>query len=265
MQSYNVKITSNVTTLEVTDYPQSDPVTILLGKIDKETNANKPQGSASLEGAEFTFKYYTVQANKDPATMGLKPTRQWVMRTDERGFTRLSEKYKVPNVPQDEFYKLNGVVTLPLGTITIQETKAPKGYAINPEIFVRQIKLNETADGVETYNVPTIPETIIHGGVLIEKWDSELNKKEPQGGASLKGTKLDLISENANAVVVKGKTYQKGEVITTLTTDQDGKAQTEKDLLPFGTYKIKEKLRRLDIRMQGRLSGRSKLKKIKPL
>ena len=241
MQSYNVKITSNVTTLEVTDYPQSDPVTILLGKIDKETNANKPQGSASLEGAEFTFKYYTVQTNKDPATMGLKPTRQWVMRTDERGFTRLSEKYKVPNVPQDEFYKLNGVVTLPLGTITIQETKAPKGYAINPEIFVRQIKLNETADGVETYNVPTIPETIIHGGVLIEKWDSELNKKEPQGGASLKGTKLDLISENANAVVVKGKTYQKGEVITTLTTDQDGKAQTEKDLLPFGTYKIKEK------------------------
>ena len=57
----------------------------------------------------------------------------------------------------------------------------------------------------------------------------------------MKGTKLDLISENANAVVVKGKTYQKGEVITTLTTDQDGKAQTEKDLLPFGTYKIKEK------------------------
>ena len=46
--------------------------------------------------------------------MGLKPTRQWVIRTDERGFTRLSEKYKVPNVPQDEFYKLNGVVTLPI-------------------------------------------------------------------------------------------------------------------------------------------------------
>ena len=241
MQSYNVKITSNVTTLEVTDYPQSDPVSILLKKIDENTDADKPQGSASLEGAEFTIKYYTVQTDKDPATIGLQPARQWVMKTDDRGFTRLSEKYKVPNVPQDEFYKLDGVVTLPLGTITIQETKAPKGYAINPEIFVRQIKLNETADGVETYNVPTIPETIIHGGVLVEKWDSELNKKDPQGGASLKGTRLDLISENEHEVLVKGKTYKKGDVITTLTTDQDGKAQTEKDLLPFGTYKIKEK------------------------
>lgn len=36
---------------ELMDYPQKDPVNILLGKVDKETNKNKPQGSASLEGA----------------------------------------------------------------------------------------------------------------------------------------------------------------------------------------------------------------------
>ena len=239
MQSYNVKITSNVTTLEVIDYPQSDPVSIVLGKIDKETNKDKPQGSSSLAGAEFTVKYYKGFHDTDPATKGIKAERIWKFKTDEKGICLFSEKFKLPS---DPFYLSSfGAPTIPLGTITIQETKAPKGYLINPEIFIRRIEAQGNAEIVETYNVPTIPETIIHGGVLVEKWDSELNKKDPQGGASLKGTRLDLISENEHEVLVKGKTYKKGDVITTLTTDQDGKAQTEKNLLPFGTYKIKEK------------------------
>ncbi|MDU2936266.1 MAG: prealbumin-like fold domain-containing protein [Clostridiales bacterium] len=40
------------------DLPQMDPVGILLGKVDAETNQNKPQGSATLQGAQFTVKYY---------------------------------------------------------------------------------------------------------------------------------------------------------------------------------------------------------------
>ena len=46
------------TTVELQDMPQADPVSVVLGKVDKDTNANKPQGSASLDGAEFTVKYY---------------------------------------------------------------------------------------------------------------------------------------------------------------------------------------------------------------
>lgn len=36
------------TTKTFTDKPQSDPIGVLLGKVDKTTNANKPQGSASI-------------------------------------------------------------------------------------------------------------------------------------------------------------------------------------------------------------------------
>lgn len=36
------------TTKTFTDKPQSDPVGVLLGKVDKTTNANKPKGSASI-------------------------------------------------------------------------------------------------------------------------------------------------------------------------------------------------------------------------
>lgn len=72
---YPVTINSSQTTrVDVKDYPQSDPVSILLGKVDKDTTQNMPQGSASLEGAEFTIKYYAVQSDKDPAETGKKPS-----------------------------------------------------------------------------------------------------------------------------------------------------------------------------------------------
>ena len=35
-----------------------DPVGVLLGKIDKETNQNKPEGSLPMEGALFEVKFY---------------------------------------------------------------------------------------------------------------------------------------------------------------------------------------------------------------
>ncbi|MFR5070439.1 MAG: prealbumin-like fold domain-containing protein [Eubacteriales bacterium] len=53
----------------------------------------------------------------------------------------------------DEFYyNSHGSVTLPIGTITIQETKAPEGYLLNPEIFIRQITSDGLSEGVNTYN-----------------------------------------------------------------------------------------------------------------
>lgn len=141
------------------DYPQSDPVGILLGKVDKETNKNKPQGSASLEGAEFTVKYYKGLYDEDPAKSGQTPARTWVLKTDSDGYCRLSDDYKVSG---DVFYKnSNGTVVLPVGTITIQESKAPTGYFINNELFVRKITTSGNAEKVETYDYPEVNEKVI--------------------------------------------------------------------------------------------------------
>ena len=139
---------------ELVDYPQSDPVAILLGKVDKKTNQNKPSGSASLEGAEFTVKFF---AGENPNTNGT-PTRSWVLRTDKDGYADLSDQYKVSG---DAFYKNSkGTIVLPIGTLTIQETKAPQGYYINNEVFVRKITSSGTAEDVNTYNQPTVPEQV---------------------------------------------------------------------------------------------------------
>ena len=141
------------------DYPQSDPVRVVLGKVDKETNKNKPQGSASLEGAEFTVKYYKGLYDEDPATKGQTPARSWVLKTNENGFATLSGKYKVSG--DDFYYASTGDPTLPVGTITIQETKAPTGYFINNEVFVRKIVAGGNKEGVDTYNQPEVLEKVI--------------------------------------------------------------------------------------------------------
>lgn len=141
------------------DYPQSDPVRILLGKVDKETNKNKPQGSASLAGAEFTVKYYKGLYDSDPAKSGQVPTRSWVLKTNSNGKAYLNKDYKVSG--DDFYYASNGDPTFPIGTVTIQETKAPTGYFINNEVFVRKITTSGSVEGVDTYNQPEILEKVI--------------------------------------------------------------------------------------------------------
>ena len=213
---------NQTTTLHVTDKAQNDPVAILLGKIDAETTQNMPQGSASLAGAEFTVKYYSDFYNTDPAQAGAKPVRTWILKTDENGFAYLSPEWKVSG--DDLYYNSAGRPTLPLGTITIQETKAPKGYMLNSEVFIRQIKGDGSAlEGVETYNMPTIPETPQKGIIKIAKKSSEAE----YGTATLKGAEYGVYKDKA----CKDK-------VDTLITDAKGAAQSKE--LPLGNYYVKE-------------------------
>lgn len=204
-QVHPVTVTAGRTSIvKVKDIPTLDPVGVLLGKIDKETNQNKPQGSASLEGAEFTVKYYQTLSDSDPGQAGQSPERTWVFRTDKDGFCEYNTQYLVSG---DELYLApSGVPSLPLGTITIQETKAPEGYIINPEIFVIPITSNnDGSEFIYTYNQPKIPETLLTldivkvlkgkdtpiPGVVFLHTDSKGNQEEvttdEKGQAVLKG------------------------------------------------------------------------------
>ena len=234
--TYQVTVTSGQTaTVYVTDAPQSDPITILLQKQDADTGLAAPQGDTSLKDAEFTVKYFAGYYDTNPEDLGVQPTRQWILRTDKNGVILLMDNFKVSG---DEFYYHAGIVTLPLGTVTLQETKAPEGYLLNSEIFVRQITSDGSAESVQTYNAPTIPETAIRGGVQVRKADAENNTA--QGNGTLTGAQIEIINESTNAVEVNGVTYQPGEVVLTLTTGEDGTAATSADALPYGHYRYRE-------------------------
>lgn len=156
-----------------TDKPMDDPAAIVIQKKDKYTG-NTIKGKKTLAGAQFTIKYYDgfYDRNNLPA----RATRTWVIETKER--TRpngskvyqagLSDTYKVGG---DNFYKVDGAITIPRGTITIQETKAPDGY--RNDLNMTDTKGNSTVNGVYLAQV-TKPGDLstLMGGQTFEGSDS---------------------------------------------------------------------------------------------
>ncbi|WP_270458602.1 MSCRAMM family protein [Faecalimonas umbilicata] len=206
---HKVEVTANQTAeLKVTDVPQMDPVGVLLGKVDQETNQNKPQGSASLEGAEFTMKCYAVDPStnggQDPAEQGHQPKRAWVFRTDKDGFCEYSTQFFVRG---DELYlSPGGVPSLPMGVVTLQETKAPEGYLLNPTVYVIPITSeNNGSEFVYTYNAPTIPESIL--SLEIIKKEKGIDRPIPGvvfTHTDPDGKKTDVTTNEKGSVTLKG-------------------------------------------------------------
>ena len=231
------------TTTQVKDQPVDDPISMMVGKYDgdKEYNANNlPQGSASLEGAEFTIEYFdTVDYDSYDALKkaGVEPTRTWVVRTNEKGYASLSEQFVVSG---DELYhSLAGDVCLPRGSVAVYESKAPVGYKLNENVNFQKIDEDYATGGHITFNMPEIPESVIRGGVSVQKLDSETGQT-PQGGADFSGITFSIVNDNPNAVTVDGKSFNPGQTVKTIVTDKNGVAKTPADCLPYGKYIIRE-------------------------
>lgn len=129
VQSFTVTDGQN-TALSVSDTPTNDPVAITLTKIDSATG-EAAQGGASLEGAEFTVKFYA--GFYDAGNLPANATRTWVIKTvkasNEKFVAKLNKTCKVSG---DDFYtNAAGTAILPLGTLSIEETKAPEGYKLD--------------------------------------------------------------------------------------------------------------------------------------
>ena len=80
---------------------------------------------------------------------------------------------------------------------------------------------------------------VVRGGIDISKEDSQTGTT-PQGNASFAGIDFEIVNRSANPVVVGGTTYAVGEVVMTVTSDDSGHASTGSDVLPYGTYEVKE-------------------------
>ena len=129
VQSFTVTDGQN-TALSVSDTPVNDPVAITLTKIDSATGETA-QGGASLEGAEFTVKYYAGFYNA--GNLPANATRTWVIKTVKASNGKfVAMLNKTCKVSGDDFYtNAAGTAILPLGTLSIEETKAPEGYKLD--------------------------------------------------------------------------------------------------------------------------------------
>lgn len=232
------------------EQPVNDPLAIQITKADMDSGESSPQGNASLEGAEFTVKYYNALYDK-VSDLPEKAARTWVLATqkDSRGGYRamLTEKYKVSG---DDFYvDTDGTVVLPLGTITIQETKAPDGYLLegatlidkdgntsNVEngVFISKITQNGNIASLVAGNFPIVKDEVKKHHIEIEKVALD------QEGNTTPLNNAEFTIKLKNDVTEKGwdsaETY---DVVTTANIDgKDGQAVTND--LPFGTYIARE-------------------------
>ena len=209
----------------ITDMPGNDPITLLLSK---RTADGHGSGNTRLEGAEYTVKYYDTLSDTDPAQTGSTAKYKWVFKTDANGRIRLTSDYLVSG-SDGLIVNTAGRYTLPLGTITIQESKAPEGYLINDTIYIAQTKLDTNI--VVTTNLPTddkaAQETPYEGTISIQKFLGGSNAVK----ASEPDAEFQIYLKSAGSYDASPEDSRQ-----TITTDANGYAITKR--LPYGTYTI---------------------------
>ena len=259
---YTVTVTSGETaTLRVKDEPKFDPLSIKLQK----KSADTPDKELSLEGAEYTVKYYK---EKTEDTTGLTPFRTWIFKTDKYGQILIRDKWKIGG---DELFKEDDGTTVGLyGTYTFEETKAPKGYVKTDGIISTQIidsnnqgqvvnvlkdvvdneklitvevdKVSEETTGVKTKIGGAIMQLKKADGTVIETWTTEKDKSKVFKG--LEAGKYILHEKKAPKGYVTAKDIefevsavsevQKIEMIDEITSTRFEKKDAEKGTLLAG-------------------------------
>ena len=199
---YTITVTSGQTsTLRVSDEPIFDPLSLRVQKKAAET----PNKELSLEGAEYTVKYYK---EKTEDITGLTPFRTWVFTTKKLGNNfigfKIDDQYKIGG---DELFKNeNGIPVGLAGTYTVEETKAPAGFVKTDGISSTQIidsdhhgqAINVLKDVIDEEKVITVEvdkvseettgvKTKISGatmqlkkadGTVVETWTTEKDKSK---------------------------------------------------------------------------------------
>ena len=232
-----------------TDTPLNDPLRITLNKVSPDSEV--VENPASLEGAEFTIKYYAGQFTMD--TLPTTPTRTWVVKTaliGGRYVTTLDDSLKVEG---DPFYLDGGIPTLPLGTITVEETKAPAGYTLQNKML--SAGGQEVANGIALFNITendqhiaavvggneyTVVEGVVRGGL-------EIQKKDADTGANVGIAIFEIINKNNFDVVARDAdgnvlgTAEAGQALNyAITTDANGHWKSSDNFLPVGDYELVE-------------------------
>ncbi len=207
----------------------------------KVTSVSDDAGTPPLANAEFTVTYF--DGYHDVNSLPSSPTRTWILKSDANGNVTLNDNTKVSG---DAFYtNVSNAPVLPLGTIAIQETKAPEGFFLEGQ--TPDSASNYTAPchvytitGSGGFDAPLIANQMRRAGISIQKHDSATGTT-PQGDATLAGMRFQVVNANQTPVMVNGVSYGPGAVIgNELVTNEQGQASTASDYLPLGTYEIRE-------------------------
>ena len=240
-QTVTVAAGSPGQTFQVADEPLYGTLNDLVRKIPAAGYAT----TRPTAGAQLMVNYYD---NPEPEATA---KQTWVIQTlkDANGnyTARLDQAHLVSGS------LIYGENVLPLGCITVQETKAPEGYELNNSVWKLQILQSGNSVVYSSTSQPEIQNTPVNANDLPDIptfGDLKLGKISAEqgtitdGDATFVGAEFEVINANDFDVVLNtdhGRAIHPGEVATTIVTGPDGTGATTGNLLQTGSYTAREK------------------------
>ena len=197
---YTLDVKAGKTTeLRVADEPLFDPLNWKLVAKKIEEGADK---NLSVEGAEFTAKYYNTLGD----ITGKTPLKTWTFNADKKGFVYWKDSYLTKN-SEKLFKNSNNKPAGLIGIYEVTETKAPKGLARDEKTVYVKIEQNGNVTKVSYSDSKIFDNTKVVSedgtaweqeektqkvNIKIQKKDAETGETKPQGYGSFAGAKFNV-------------------------------------------------------------------------
>lgn len=237
---HEVTINASNPVAEITckEPPRLDPLQFSMKKGDT-VYGDTACGGGSLAGAIYEVAYYNNYYNK--GNLPGSPTARWYFSTDSNNSWDFwsSPLYNGNGfVSSPEYKNSEGIRSIPMGTVTVKEVSAPKGYGLvndtelqgkyvvdgsdysDTNCILYQFKWNDAAGFVEPYldgnsvSSGSMNKIITATYDVVKRGDLEFDKLDYKSG-----NKMQHIG-----FIIKSKTTGEQHIIV---TDENGKATTK--------------------------------------
>ncbi len=222
--------------------PLNDPMALFIRK-----TAAKEYGASDFDmsGAQYTVRYYAGQYGKE--TLPAEANAVWVIETKKTGSVYaayLADGYVVSGSP---VYGKNagGGYVIPLGTLTVEETKAPDGFKIEGSTLqLMNGNGSDAADGVVLFNLVdrNSAVSVISGNETDDTEEGiQILQKETVAAVNVRVLKtsddgaVSGLSFTLSGTLLAGGTYSETRV-----TDESGAIDFGE--VPYGSYTLRENL-----------------------
>lgn len=222
--------------------PLDDPAAIV---IKKTSAASYPGADFDMSGAQYTIRYYAGQYKKN--SLPSEPAVTWVIETKKVGNSYLAYLKDGFVISGSPVYgkDASGNYIIPLGTLTIQETKAPAGFTIEGSIMqLMNGNGSDAVSGVALFNLvdQNSAATVISSN---QTDDTEVGiqilQKETVASQGVKVLKTsDDGKVSGLSFTLSGKLLAGGSYSVTKQTDTNGEINFGE--VPYGTYTMTENL-----------------------
>lgn len=222
--------------------PLDDPAAIVIRK----TSATAyPGADFDMSGAQYTIRYYAGQYTK--SNLPAEPAAAWVIETKKVGNSYLAYLKDGFVISGSPVYgkDVSGNYIIPLGTLTIQETKAPAGFTIEGSTMqLANGNGSDAVNGTILFNLvdQNSAATVISGNQADDMQDGiQILQKETVAAVGVKVVKtsddgkVSGLSFTLSGTLLAGATYA-----DTKTTDENGEIDFGE--VPYGTYTMTENL-----------------------